>query len=123
MSLELDFSFMEDLEDAAFRALEKTADALLGDVVSAQVMPRDQGDMQEKQTFVEPNRSANRVSIVTDAPQAHRLYTHPEYNFRTGPDAPNPNARGEWLEPWISGEDKDRPRELFEQFFKEEAKL
>lgn len=121
MSLELDFSFMEDLEDAAFRALEKTADALLGDVVSAQVMPRRNGDMQEHQTFIEPDRAANRVSIVTDAPQAHRLYTHPEYDFYK--KGGNPNARGEWLEPWISGEDKDRPRELFEQFFKEEAKL
>ncbi len=120
MSLKLDFSFMDDLEDAAFRALEKTADALLGDVVSAQVMPRLSGDMQNQQTFVEPDRSANRVSIVTDAQQAHRLYTHPEYTFTK---SENPNARGEWLEPWISGEDKDRPRELFEQFFKEEAKL
>ena len=53
MALELDFSFLDGLEDAAFRALEKTADALLGDVVSAQVMPRDTGVMQEHQTFVE----------------------------------------------------------------------
>lgn len=119
MSLELDFSFMEDLEDAAFRALEKTADALLGDVKAADVMPRFRGDLEDE-TFIDPDRSNNQVRIVTPKEYAHRLYTHPEYEF-----SPffNPNARGEWLEPWISGEDKDRPRELFEQFFKEEAKL
>lgn len=121
MALELDFSFLDGLEDAAFRALEKTADALLTDVTAAQVMPRDTGVMQEHQTFVESDRAANRVSIVTAAPQAHRLYTHPEYTFTK--DRGNANARGEWLEPWISGEDKDRPRELFEEFFKQEAKL
>lgn len=121
MALELDFSFLDGLEDAAFRALEKTADALLADVTAAQVMPRRGGDMQDKQTFIESDRSQNQVSIITAAPQAHRLYTHPEYVFYK--KGGNANARGEWLEPWISGEDKDRPRELFEEFFKQEAKL
>lgn len=119
MALELDFSFLDGLEDAAFRALEKTADALLGDVKAADVMPRRGGGLEDE-TFVESDRSNNRVHIVTPKEYAHRLYTHPEYDFHKDK---NPNARGEWLEPWISGDDKDRPRELFEEFFKQEAKL
>lgn len=119
MALELNLSFLDDLEDAAFRALEKTADALLGDVKAADVMPYRSGEL-ERETFVESDRGNNRVSIVSPKEYAHHVYTHPEYEFYKGE---NTNARGEWLEPWISGEDKERPRELFEQFLKEEAKL
>ncbi len=119
MALELNLSFFDDLEDAAFRALEKTADALLGDVKAADIMPRRVGQLEDE-TYVEPDRSNNQVRIVTPKEYARRLYTHPEYEFNP---RKNPNAQGEWLEPWISGSDKERPAELFREFLKQEAKL
>ena len=35
----------------------------------------------------------------------------------------NPNAQGNWLEPWISGKNKDFCKKAFAQFYKKEAGL
>lgn len=120
MALELNLDFLDELEDAAFRALEKTADTLLGDIKAADIMPYRSGEL-ERETFVEPDRENNRVSIVSPKEYAHHVYTHPEYNFYRG-EAGNPNAQGEWLEPWISGEDKDRAAEVFQAHLEDEMK-
>ena len=118
MALELNLDFLDELEDAAFRALEKTADTLLADVKAADVMPYRSGEL-ERETFVEPDRDNNRVSIVSPKEYAHNVYTHPEYDFFKGE---NTNARGEWFEPWISGEDKDRAAEVFQTHLEDEMK-
>lgn len=117
MSVELDMKALAALEDAAFAALHKTADALLAEVKSERVMPFDQGTMQNDDTFVEPDRENGVVRIVTNSVYAHRLYIHPEYNFQT---VNNANARGQWFEPWISGENANRPAEIFKQMLKKE---
>ena len=73
------------IEQAMMRAAEKAIDATLTDVTAAQVMPFDTGDMQDNRTytaFVEKKRSEITTRVITDAPQARRLYYHPEYNSR-----------------------------------------
>lgn len=107
---------IKQLTNAQIMALEQTAEALHTEVVQAQVMPRDTGHLQNESTFVDTSRSkSGTVSLVSQTPYARRLYFHPEYNFRT---VENPNAQGRWLEPWISGKEKDFCRNAFKALYK-----
>lgn len=118
----LDKAALAALEAAAVKAAVLTMEALKSDVISAQVMPFDTGDMQNTQTFVDSNDTADTYigRLVTGSPQARRLYYHPEYNYQT---VNNPNAGGEWLEPWIVGERKDFVRDTYSKIYKKEAGL
>lgn len=108
---------VKQLTVAQIKALEMTAEALHTEVVQAQVMPRDTGHLQGDATSLDRSRSADgTVAIVTQTPYARRLYFHPEYNFRK---SPNPNAQGKWLEPWISGSEKDFCQKEFTRRFKQ----
>ena len=101
------------------RAAAATVEELYSDVVSAQVMPFDTGDMQNNRTTTSLSSTEGGATacLMTDSPQARRLYYHPEYNFQT---VNNPNARGRWLEPWISGDKKGfLPDTFCEQLRKE----
>ena len=112
---------LRQLSRAAVTALEQTAEALHTEVVQAQVMPFDVGTMQNESTFVDTTDSASgTVSLVTSTPYARRLYYHPEYNFRT---VNNQKARGKWLEPWISGSQKDFCAKAFQELYRREAGL
>lgn len=68
------------IEDAAVKSAEVAMEQVRADLVSAQTMPFDTGDMQNNQTFVHADESG--ASLVTGSPQARRLYYHPEYHFR-----------------------------------------
>lgn len=104
---------IEALTENAKKALLETADATLTDIIQAQVIPFDQGTMQNDQTFVDSSDlEKGYVYIVTSAPQATRLYFHPEYNFQT---VNNPNAQAGWFENWIKG---DFTKNLFNQFYR-----
>lgn len=111
------------IEQAMMRAAEKAIDATLTDVTAAQVMPFDTGDMQDNRTytaFVEKKRSEITTRVITDAPQARRLYYHPEYNFQT---VNNPNAGAKWFEPWGNGgERSDFFANAFRKYLNEELK-
>ena len=108
---------VKQLTDAQIKALEMTAEALHTEVVQAQVIPRDTGHLQNESTFVDYSQSKNGlVSLVHQTPYARRLYFHPEYNFSK---VENPNAQGKWLEPWISGDEKDWCWETFKKFYKQ----
>lgn len=122
IEIKLDYGVIAGLEKAAERAAKMTIDAVKTDVVTAQVMPFDTGAMQNKDTFVDESCEGDAfiVAINTDAPQARRLYYHPEYNFQT---VNNPNARGEWLEPWLEGDRSDFAEKTFREIFKREAGL
>ena len=107
--IELDYAAIEKLEKAVLRAVEET--------------PYDSGDMQNNSTFAETFRSDGKIVslLTTDAPQARRLYYHPEYNFQT---VNNPNAGGLWLEPWQPGGRRETfAQDKFAELYKEEAKL
>ena len=108
---------IKKLTQAQVTALEKTAEALHTEVVQAQVMPRDTGRLQDDSTFVDHSQAkSGTVSLVSQTPYARRLYFHPEYNFRT---VENPNAQGKWLEPWITGTEKDFCKNAFSAFYKQ----
>ncbi len=84
---------------AADRALAKTGEAVLTDLVQSGTMPFDTGEMQNNRTFVDlKNVNKGDVAIRTSAPQARRLYYHPEYNFQKGKNA---NAGGRWFDAYL----------------------
>lgn len=122
IKIELDTAAIDKLEAAALPVAAKTMEALKTDVIAAQVMPFDTGDMQNNQTFTVSEADSGDViaRLVTGAPQARRLYYHPEYNFQT---VNNPNAGGEWLEPWLEGDRKDFAQDTFTELYKMEAGL
>lgn len=74
------------------------------------------GNLQNDNTFVDTSDSYNgTVSLVSTTPYARRLYFHPEYDFNK---TENSNARGKWLEPWISGAHKDFCQKTFTEIYR-----
>lgn len=116
-TVKMNFPRIRQLTQATVTALELTAEALHTEVVQAQVFPFDAGNLQNESTFVDTSESATgKVSLVSSAPYARRLYYHPEYNFRKDE---NPNARGEWYEDWLPGGSReDFAVKAFRKLFK-----
>lgn len=121
ITVNLDAAAIGRLKEAQKTALVKTASEVLSRARNAAVMPfGDTGNLQNEDTSVDDSHaSSGHVEIVTNAPQARRLYFNPQYNFRHDRNA---NAGGEWWEPWISGSRRNEPREIYEQFLKQDAK-
>ena len=112
---------IKQLDRAAITSLEKTISALHTEVVNAQVIPFKSGNMQNDNTYEDySNSKQGKVSLNTSTPYARRMYFHPEYNFSK---EENPNARGNWYEPWTTGKEKDFCKKAFSQFYKKEAGL
>lgn len=116
IEIKLDHKAIRRLEQAALTSASETLEAVYTDLVSAQTMPFDTGDMQNNQTFVE--RTENGAVLITGSPQARRLYYHPEYNFQRGK---NKNAGAYWLEPYISGSKKDFAKAEFIETFRKRS--
>ena len=89
---------LDMLDNAQLEALAMTGDATLTELRDRQVMPFDTGNMQNDSTFLDDSKKG-KVSIVTTAPQARRLYFHPEYNFKRGN---NHSAGGKWFESFLN---------------------
>ena len=94
----LDMGVLNMIDNARYDALAMTADATLTELRDRQVMPFDTGNMQNDSTFIDDSQK-DKVSIVTTAPQARRLYFHPEYNFRRNN---NSMAGGKWFESFLN---------------------
>ena len=119
-TIKLNMARINELSQAAVRALELTAEALHTEVVQAQVMPFDTGHLEEDATFVDYSNSQNgKVTLVSSTPYVRRLYYHPEYNFQT---KENPNAKGKWLDDWLpGGNEADFAPNAFKRLYKKEA--
>lgn len=99
--VKLNMPKIRQLTKAQVTALEQTAEALHTEVVQAQVVPRDTGNLQNEAFFVDDSQSeSGKVVLVHSVPYARHLYFHPEYDFRTDE---NPNAKGKWFEDWEPG--------------------
>lgn len=100
-SVKLNMPKIKKLTQVQITALEQTAEALHTEVVQAQVVPRDTGNLQNESMFVDYSQSkSGKIALVHNTPYARRMYYHPEYNFRKDE---NPNAKGEWFEGWEAG--------------------
>lgn len=116
-TVKMNFPRIKQLTQAAVTALEMTAEALHTEVVQAQVMPFEAGNLQNESTFVDYSESRQgKATLVSSTPYARRLYYHPEYNFQTDE---NPFAGGEWYEPWLpGGVSQDFAKNAFKRFYK-----
>lgn len=116
-TVKMNFPRINQLTQAAVKALEMTAEALHTEVVQAQVFPFDTGNLQNESTFVDCSESSQgKVTLASSTPYARRLYYHPEYHFQTDE---NPNARGEWYEDWLpGGSQADFAAEAFKKFYR-----
>ena len=137
-TVKLNMPMVRKLTAAAATSLEMTAEAIHTDVVQSQVIPRDTGKLQGESTHISAGKSETatyengqtvtngiskavngKVIISTSAPQARRLYYHPEYNFQT---KENPNAKGKWLDDWLpGGNEADFAPNAFKRLYKKEA--
>lgn len=113
----MNFGRIKELNQAAIKALEQTAEAVHTEVVQAQVMPRDEGTLQGVKTFVDYSESKRgRAVLAFEGPYARRLYYHPEYDFSK---AENPHAKGAWMKDWMPGGAKaDFAPAAYKKFFK-----
>lgn len=100
--LKLNLSALDGVRREATDAALETVSALRGEVITAQVMPFDSGDMQNNSTTVQQRVEGDDIhtALLTDTPYARKMYYHPEYNFQT---VNNPNAQGLWLSSWLPG--------------------
>lgn len=115
--IKMNWGRIRELIDSAVTALEQTGEYLHTEVIQAQVMPFDQGNLQNESTFVDTSESkTGKVTLVSSTPYARRLYFHPEYHFQK---EENPYAGGEWYKDWLPGGKKeDACSKEFKQIYK-----
>lgn len=115
VNIKLDQTKINFLQEASKKALEMTVEAVLGDIKTSAVVPKDTGEL-ERSGFVDTSQIENMVAaIIFDTPYARRLYWHPEYNFRTDK---NINACGKWMQQYVDGDKKDFIKETYMKFLK-----
>lgn len=119
VDIKLNNANINRLIEAHSKALEMTAEAVLSDIKTSQVVPKDTGALEES-GFVELSEIKSFIArIVFDTPYARRLYWHPEYNFRKDK---NPNAQGKWMESYLTGEKQSFIKDTYSKFFKQLSK-
>ncbi|MGL4108319.1 hypothetical protein [Clostridium sp. LP20] len=115
VSVKIDNVKIDRLIKSHVSALEMTADAVLSDIRTSQVVPKDTS-MLEDSGFVDRSEIKNAIArIVYDTPYARKMYWHPEYNFRTDK---NPNAKGKWMDDYLIGDKKEFIKETYSKFFR-----
>ena len=73
--IKMDWGRIQVLTEAQVTALEQTAEYLHTEVLQAQVMPFDEGTLQNDSTFADYTESrSGKVSLVSTQPYARRLY-------------------------------------------------
>lgn len=110
---------LKAIKQAQVVACKKTAMKMLAEKIDAQEIPFNEGTLQNVLTSIDDS-AANKgeISIVSEGPYAARLYYNPQYNFN---HEFNKNAKGEWWEDYLTGKNKDRPKKLYEYFYKKET--
>lgn len=116
VKVQLDQAKLKQLNKTHLKALELTAEAVLSDIKTSAVVPKDTGEL-ERSGFIDITEIQNAiVKVIFDTPYARRMYHHPEYNFRTDK---NPNAQGKWMEMYIQGGKESFIKETYAKFFKQ----
>lgn len=101
VKVELYSQKIKQIDDAWTKALERTAEAVLSDIIASQVVPFDVGTLEGSGYVM---ADGHQAYIIFDTPYARRLYFHPEYDFRQDK---NPNAQGRWMDDYQVGYPKE----------------
>ena len=115
VNIELNNANINRLIDYHKKALEMTTEAVLSDIKTSALVPKDSGEL-ERSGFVDLSEIKNAIArIIFDTPYARRMYWHPEYNFRTDK---NPNAQGLWMEAYLTGDKQQFIKDTYAKFLK-----
>ena len=107
---------IKGLEKACKISLEQTGNAVLSDIKTSQVVPKDTSTLENSGFVDTTGISSGYLRIIFDTPYARRLYWHPEYNFRHDK---NPNAQGLWMQMYEQGGEKEEyMKNVFTMFLK-----
>lgn len=117
VTIKLDNNKISALQKASQQAFEMTVEAVLSDIKTSAVVPKDTSVLEDS-GFVEIT-SDWVASIIFDTPYARRLYWHPEYNFRQDK---NVNAGGKWMQSYVDGDKKNFVTETYMKFLKQLSK-
>lgn len=110
---------LKKITDAQIIACKQTAMKMLAEKIDAQEIPMNEGTLQNVLTDVDDSAARKGiVQIVSEGPYAARLYYNPQYNFN---HEFNAHAKGEWWEDFLTGKNQDRPKKLYEYFYKKAA--
>lgn len=116
VSLKLYPDKIKGLEKACKISLEQTGNAVLSDIKTSQVVPKDTSALEDSGFVDTTGISSGYLRIIFDTPYARRLYWHPEYNFRHDK---NPNAQGLWMQMYEQGGEKEEyMKNVFTMFLK-----
>ena len=116
VKVQLDQAKLKQLHQSHLQALEMTAEAVLSDVKTSAVVPKDTSTLEDSGFVDVTGINWGYTRIIFDTPYARRLYFHPEYNFRTDK---NPNAQGKWMEMYIKGEKEGFIKETYAELLKQ----
>lgn len=109
---------LAQLNKAKKQALKLTAEAMLADIVSRGVVPKDTGEL-ERSGFVDDNHIDIAASIVFDTPYARRWYFN--LDGATFQHTKNENAQDHWMDYYLDGEGKQWVQEKYAEFLKQES--
>lgn len=113
VTIKLDTAKISRLQAASKQAFEMTVEAVLTNIKTSQVVPKDTGTLEDS-AFTVINDAV--AQIIFDTPYARRMYWHPEYNFRHDK---NPNAKGLWMEDYLTGDKKQWIIDTYGKFLKQ----
>ena len=118
------------LNKAKERALELTAEAMLSDIKSRAVVPKDIGDL-ERSGIVDKGQISTKfiAAIVFDTPYARRWYYNLSFVDKNGKeDQPatfqrtkNHDAQDHWMDYYLDGDGLQWVQETFAKFLKQES--
>ncbi len=127
VQIQINQSVMQKLTDAAGRALELTANALLADVVARKVIPNDEGELQDDH-FV--TKSSDLVyHVVSTKKYARRWYFNLPVDDSLGRHyepavfqrTKNANAQDHWMDYYLTDDGMEWICDTFIKFWKKES--
>lgn len=133
VKVKLNNDVMEKLNKSADRAMELTANAIVSDIVSRAVVPKDVGTLERgndaiKSGYVEKINDMV-YAIIYNTSYARRWYFNlpftdvngKEHKPATFQKTKNANAQDHWMEFYFDGEGKQFVIDTFMKFWREES--
>lgn len=120
VKVKINHDAINQLDRAKKQALKLTAEAMLADVVSRGVVPKDTSEL-EKSRFVDDGHIDYELvaSIVFNTPYARRWYFN--LDNATFQHTKNANAQDHWMDYYLDGEGKQWVQEKYAKFLKQES--
>lgn len=123
IKFKLNNDVIDKLNKAADRAMELTANAIVSDIVSRAVVPKDRGTLERgsdaiKSGYVEKTKDMV-YAIIYNTPYARRWYFN--LDGAKFSKLANGNAQDHWMDYYLDGDGKQYVIDTFLKFLKEES--